>query len=61
MKITIQHEDLLIKINKYETALRGIQRIINVALEDKDEQIARNRSHDRQVAERQGSDCEMCD
>ena len=61
MKITKELEDMLRKVNKYEYTIKSIQRIINVALEDKDEQITRNRSHNRQIAERQGADCEVCD
>jgi hypothetical protein len=61
MKITKELEDMLKKVNKYEYTLQSIQRIINVALEDKDEQIARNRSNNRQIAKRQGADCEVCE
>lgn len=61
MRITKQQEELLKEINKYRYALKGIQKIVNVALEGKDEQFIRNRDHNGKIAERQSSDCEVCD
>ena len=61
MRITKQQEELLNEIDKYKYTQKSIQKIINVALEGKDEQFTRNRDHNGQAAERQSSNCEVCD